>query len=384
MEQIAEREFRHEINIAKQSKNELLTFLKSQHLPLSPHSSSTHHKSFPDLLSKEIKMNPNKKFQSLLDPISLIHNEITTVAALSAVIPTPFILSGSAHRFRSLRETVLFLMDLKQKAHQYPEALESPPPLTYVTNTPRMKRAMSQSLARKTSLNVKLIPPSLRPFAAELIVPPENLVKKEADKLTGLRKIHQLRNLRSNSSGQQQTSLLPKPPLAPPKNLPSSRLLITRKKPSRSSPAEVMPVTPAPPPAILIPSQQLSETSLHKSDLLSSQEMISAPQTAEAPNPIASLNSNSLTLTESPGPPDPEHSEMEESDCDDQEDSSLSDYSQDEDFELDPEETEVSRESLMPLRPSQPPPSFFKRRQNIALHSIVPLFNLLDTGAGGI
>lgn len=297
-------------------------------------------------------MNPNKKFQSILDPISLIHNEITYY---NRPVPTPFILSGNTNRLRSLRETVLFLMDLKQKAHQYPEALESPPPLTYAPNTPRMKRAMSESLARKFILDAKLIPPSMRPFAAELILP-ESLTKKEADKLTGLRKIHHLRNLRSNSSGQ--SSLLPKPPVAPPKNLPSSPLLTTRRKPSR--PSLTAPV---------IPSQQLSESSLFKSDLLSSQEMISAPQTAEISNHPSTSNFESL----SDAPPAPQSSSSETESED-----SHSEYSQDEDFEE--EESEISPESLMPLRPSQPPPSFFKRRQNIALHSIVPLLNISNYG----
>lgn len=247
------------------------------------------------------------------------------------------------YRLRSLRETVLFLFDLRKKADIYPEALDPPAPLSYVANVPKMKRAISESIARKVALNVKMIPPSIKPFAAELILP-ESVAKKDYEKLSGLRKIHLMRNMRNNST--EQSSLLPKPPPAP-KNLPVSRLLSGRNK-MNSLGSES---------AIIIPERELSEKLLHASDLISSQEMISTPPTAEQSDPHASLHSDSIQDNENH-----DYSDTES-------DSSI--YPHDDDFE-------ISIESMKPLRPSQPPPSFFKRRQNIALtsSSITPLLHL--------
>jgi hypothetical protein len=211
-------------------------------------------------------------------------------------LPTPFILSHH-YRLRSIREAVLFLFDLKHKALLYPEVLESlPSPLAHVPNSPKTKRA-SEVLARKASLNLKLIPPTIRPFAAEILLA-ETMAKKENEKLTGLRKIHQLRKMRSNSGGQ----VLPKPPPQVPvgtgsggrgvtKNPPISRLNPRLKK-NTSLPSDMT--------RSLIPIQHLSEHSLQTSDQIASTEMISVPHTADTSDPFASLllvsNSDNIDL----------------------------------------------------------------------------------------
>lgn len=282
------------------------------------------------------------------------------------IIPTPFILSNS-YRFRSFREIVIFLFDLKKKVKIYPEVLAPPPSLSYLTNIPKSKRMISEILAKKAAWNVKLIPPSMKPFASEFMISSENIVKKEYDKLSTLKKIHLMRNMRANSTGgdtssQQSsspsTSLTPKPPSLGSKNLISSRLLVRRKKMINISNNQSN--------LSIIPSQQISEELLSKSDDISSNEMISAPSTAEQSDPHASLNSN--------------HHDHPYEYSDTESESSI--YSNDNGDDEDDDEGDgtdtkrvvtLSIDHMIPLRPSQPPPSFYKRRQNIAFTSSLSL-----------
>jgi hypothetical protein len=280
------------------------------------------------------------------------------------ILPTPFILSQN-YRLRSIREAVLFLFDLKQKARLYPEALEPPPPLTYVPNSPKSRR-LSEALARKASLNIKLIPPSIRPFAAEILLA-ETIAKKEAEKLTGLRKIHQLRRMRS----------APKPPpgaapVAVPVPIAMPARAGTRMGTGAPKNPRLKKYASLPPPnetkrtletRPLIPIQPLSERSLQTST-----EMISAPHSANTSDPLASLSSH-------PHPHLVQNTDFQQ-DYSDTDSNASSDYLADEGEDDDEEKSPL--ENVTPFRPSEPPPSslFLKRRQNIVSlnsTSLIPL-----------
>jgi hypothetical protein len=103
MEQILEMELRYQTRVGIQSQSELLSFLNPHKrsadpqqqieqqqvnilffLPSTtlPQREPTNKKTLPDLLSKEMQTNAHKKYQSLLDPISLLRNEVRSDQAL--------------------------------------------------------------------------------------------------------------------------------------------------------------------------------------------------------------------------------------------------------------------------------------------------------------
>jgi hypothetical protein len=81
MDKILKKELGHQQQIGIRSQNELLAFLKPQQQQYietlnQSQSELSNKKTLSDLLSKEVEVNPHKKYQSLLDSISLLHNEV--------------------------------------------------------------------------------------------------------------------------------------------------------------------------------------------------------------------------------------------------------------------------------------------------------------------